>query len=116
MIPDFDTFPAGEELDWLVLHHALDWKLGYPALGQAPYLTETREGASALWPVSSEWKAAERVIRVLERRGFQVDVSPGFVGRVSGPSGTVEAGAETAPLAVARAVMKAVAGLIIVKR
>ena len=41
---DIDRLEAGAELDWLVLHHALDWKQGYPALGQQPY--SRPEGAS----------------------------------------------------------------------
>lgn len=114
MIPDFDRFPAGDDLDWLVLHHALDWKLGFPALGQKAYLTGAREPVDALWPVSTEWSAAERVVRALEARGLRFEVGPGSV-QVMGASGVVEAEGETEALAVARGVMKAVVAVMITK-
>lgn len=115
MIPDFDHHPAGSELDWLVLHHGLNWKHGYPALGMANYRDAEGHGADALWPVSTEWAAAERVIAALEARGLRFEVGPDRV-RISGEAGTVEASAETQPLALARAVMKAVVAVMIAKR
>ena len=79
---DIDRLEAGAELDWLVLHHALDWKQGFPALGQLPY--SRPEGAGrveepALRPVSTVLAEAWRLVEHVEARGlgFSLSRAPG---------------------------------------
>jgi hypothetical protein len=124
---DIDVLPAGAELDWLVLHHALDWKQGFPALGQAPY---TRPGPSGerveepgLPPVSTTLAEAWRLVAHVETfgLGFSLTRPPGApqwearVWREAAPAGEAVAEGETAALAIARAVLKAVQASLITK-
>ena len=124
---DIDALEAGPELAWLVLHHALDWKLGFPAIGNAPY---TRPGPAgerleepALPPVSSVLAEAWRLVEHVE--GLGLGFALGHVPR-SGrwevrvwrdrpPQGAALASAPTPALAIARAVLKAVQASIVVK-
>lgn len=114
---DADALPAGPDADWRLLHHVLDWKRGAAGLGQPPYVFPGG-GAVALWPVSTDPTHAERVAGLLRARGFVVEVAPDadrFRARVAGPAGSVEVRAETTPLAVTRAVLKAMLACIVVK-
>lgn len=111
----FEDHRAGPTLDWLVLHHVMDWKQGFVALGQAPYLgpaMDGRPGESSLWPVSTDEKAARQVVDSLERRGFKIEWQPRDGGcevtiRRS-PDEALDARAGTMPLAFCRAAMLAV--------
>ncbi|MFN3429021.1 MAG: hypothetical protein ACK46X_03590 [Candidatus Sericytochromatia bacterium] len=124
---DIDGLAAGSELDWLVLHHALDWKLGFPALGQAAY---TRPGPAggrvespALPPVSSAIGEAWALVEHVQALGLAFSLTfdptvPGWEARIRRdrpPTGSVAASAPTAPLAIARATLKAVQASIVVK-
>ena len=116
---DADGLPAGAETDWRVLHHVLDWKPGLAAFGQAPYVFPGGQ-AAYMWPVSTDIEHADRVAAALRSRGFEVEVEfstqAGYKARIGGQCSTVEAEAETAPLAIARAVLKGLMTHMIVKR
>jgi hypothetical protein len=127
---DIDGLEAGPELDWLVLHHALDWKQGFPALGQAPYTCPGADGARVdaptLPPVSTEIAEAWRLVEHVEARrlGFSLSHQPDAeeaqrwtarVWRDRPPAGVALAHAPTAPWAIARAVLKAVQASLVVK-
>lgn len=127
---DIDGLEAGPELDWLVLHHALDWKQGFPALGQAPYTRPgdggERRDAAALPPVSSDLAEAWRLVEHVEARGLgfslsrqpEAEEAQGWTARVwrdRPPAGEAVASAPTAPWAIARAVLKAVRASLVVK-
>lgn len=127
---DIDGLESGPELDWLVLHHALDWKQGFPALGQAPY-SRPGDGAErvempALPPVSTDIAEAWRLVEHVEARrlGFSLSRQPeaeatqrwtARVWRDRPPIGEAVASAPTAPWAIARAVLKAVQASLVVK-
>ena len=121
---DIDRLPAGAELDWLALHHALDWKSGVAALGQSPYSRPGPAGdrldEPALWPVSTELGAAWVLVEHVEARslGFSLSRAPGgpWLARIWHPErGEAACTAETAPLAIARAALKAVNASLVVK-
>ncbi len=119
---DIDTLEAGEELDWLVLHHVFDWKRGIRAFDEAPYRCGTQEYA-ALWPVSAEIAFAWRVLAHALRAGLTVSVSGNPSGRegswratlAHAQGGEAEACGETAPLAICRAALRAVEAALLVK-
>ena len=124
---DIDGLDAGAELDWLVLHHALDWKLGFPALGQAAYTRPGPEGtrveASDLPPASASIADAWALVEHVQALGltFSLTFDPAgrtwnaHIRRDRPPAGAVSASAPTAPLAIARATLKAVQASIVVK-
>ncbi|MNS77710.1 hypothetical protein D3C72_1112950 [compost metagenome] len=124
---DIDGLDAGAELDWLVLHHALDWKLGFPALGQAAYTRPgpggTRVEVPELRPVSVSLANAWVLVEHVQALGlafsltFDPDTSTweARIRRDRPPAGAVAASAPTAPLAIARATLKAVQASIVVK-
>lgn len=127
---NIDGLDAGPELDWLVLHHALDWKQGFPALGQSPYTRPGDDGerveTPALPPVSTDLAAAWRLVEHLEARrlGFSLEQHPeaeearrwtARVRRDRHPAGEAVAHAPTAPWAIARVVLKAVQASLVVK-
>ena len=124
---DIDGLAAGAELDWLVLHHALDWKLGFPALGQAAYTRPGADGARIeapeLPPVSASMAEAWVLVEHLEALGLAFSLTYDPTGHIweariwrdRPPAGAVTAIASTAPLAIARATLKAVQASIVVK-
>lgn len=111
---DADALPAGPETDWRLLHHVLDWKRGAAGLGQQPFVF-AGGGADTMWPVSTDPEYAERVSNLLRARGFVIEIEKGFTAIVRAPGGTVQSTAETAELALTRAVLKAMQACLIVK-
>jgi hypothetical protein len=123
---DIDRLEAGAELNWLVLHHALDWKAGFPALGQMPYTRPTAEGRveePELWPVSADLIQAWKLVAHIQALGlgFSLTHAPeadGWEARVwrdTAPAGEAVCLGETAPLAISRVVLKAVQASLVVK-
>ena len=112
---------AGNELDWLVLHHVLDWKRGIAAFGEAPYRWQNREYA-ALWPVSHDLACAWRIVDHAIQRDVAVVVqgepakTPLWRVTLTHSSGAVAQGeAATLPLAICRAALRAVEMAVLVK-
>lgn len=123
---DIDRLEAGPELDWLVLHHALDWKQGFPALGQQPYTRPTESGRveePALRPISTSLAEAWRLVEHIEALGlgFSLTHAPDGAGwsarvwRDRAPAGEACCKGETAALAISRVVLKAVRASLVVK-
>ena len=122
---DVDRLPAGPELDWLVLHHALDWKEAFPTPG-GPRYTRPGEGGDrlsepTLWPVSADAALSHRLVAHVEAAGagFALTHAPGsgtWDARIWRDGiGEAATGAETMALAVSRALLKAVIANLIVK-
>ena len=116
-----DSLEAGDELDWLVLHHVLDWKRGIAAFGEAPYRWQSQE-FPALWPVSRDLVCAWRIVDHAIQRGVTVDVladpatSPLWRVTFTHLSGSeAHAEAATLPLAICRAALRAVEAAVLVK-
>jgi len=117
-----DSVDAGEELDWLVLHHVFDWKRGIAAFGESPYRWG-KQAYAALLPVSTDLAEAWRVLDLAVARGLRVAVTsngnaPGAAWHVSisGASGeSAQAFGETVPLAICRAALRAVEAALLVK-
>lgn len=112
---------TGDELDWLVLHHVLDWKRGIAAFGEPPYRWQSQE-FPALWPVSRDLACAWRIVDHAIQRGVAVAVraepvtSPLWQVTFTHPSGAVAHGeAATLPLAICRAALRAVEAAILAK-
>jgi len=112
---------AGDELDWLVLHHVLDWKRGIAAFGEAPYRWQSQE-YTALWPVSHDLACAWRIVDHAIQRDVAVAVwgepakTPLWRVTFTHPSGSVAQGeAATLPLAICRAALRAVEVAVLVK-
>lgn len=119
---EFDSLEPGDELDWLVLHHVLDWKRGLRSLGEAPY----RQGSEMfpeLWPVSHDMAFAWRVVEHATAAGLQVTLryapdprKPGWEATFSRAQGPIASSdAQTAPLAICRAALRAVEQALLVK-
>lgn len=112
---------AGDELDWLVLHHVLDWKRGIAAFGEAPYRWQSQE-FPALWPVSRDLGCAWRIVDHAIQRDVAVAVladpakPPLWRVTFTHPSGSEAHGeAATLPLAICHAALRAVEAAILVK-
>jgi hypothetical protein len=121
---DIDRLDAGPELDWLVLHHALDWKTAFPTPGGPRYTRpsgDSRVDEPDLWPVSADASVVWCLVEHVEAAGcgFALSRPPGgpeWAARVWREGrGEATALAPTAPLAIARAVLKAVAANLVVK-
>ncbi|MNT50308.1 hypothetical protein D3C72_1872220 [compost metagenome] len=116
-----ENLEAGEELDWLVLHHVFDWKRGVRAFGEAPFRRGS-EPFDALWPVSSDLANAWKVIDHAVAVGLAVtvqsasDASPGWRVTFRSSSGVEAEGyGETVPLAICMAALRAVEAALLVK-
>lgn len=117
-----DQLEAGDELDWLVLHHVFDWKRGIAAFGEAPYRRGSQEFL-ALWPMSTDIASAWRLIDHAAAVGLHVSIqnhpgTPSLGWRVEfgRPAGeAVYALGGTLPLAICRAALRAVEAALLVK-
>ena len=116
-----ESLEAGEELDWLVLHHVFDWKRGIAAFGEAKFRCGTHPYPE-LFPVSSDLAHAWQVVDHALRVGLMVDMlarsgeAQDWRVRFARPSGeAVEGRGETVSLAICRAALLAVKAALLVK-
>ena len=117
-----EQLDAGEELDWLVLHHVFDWKRGIAAFGESPYRCRGQT-FDALLPLSTDLALAWRVLDLAVARNLRVTVTgapvasaAGWEVRIAAPSGeTAHAFGETVPVAICRAALRAVEAALLVK-